>query len=287
MIKKGWKEKIEQFLDIKILTFDNITNSISGQTYHAKTNETSYFIKIAESSLLQSELHGLTTIAESSTVRIPKVYGITAVHSEYSALILEYIQSSTPILNNATQNKIAHIITELHKAKGEQFGLDRDNHIGALKQANTLKDSWSQFFISDRLEYMWGKALEEKSIPAEWTIHFSNYLRKLSDHLDSVNVSPTLLHGDLWSGNMLFDKQNNPVLIDPAVYYGHGEVDLAMMDLFGGFGNKVFEEYNIYSDVSDGFEFRKKAYQLYYLLVHVRLFGSAYLKPVQDTIINR
>ena len=284
MVNLDWKEKVEHFLDLEVFHCEKITNSVSGQTYKVKTSQGHFFIKIAESSLLQSELHGLTTIAESSKVRIPQVFGITPVQSGYSALILEYIQSSTPVLNNATQNKIAEILIELHNTKGEQFGLDRDNHIGALKQVNTPKDSWSQFFISSRLEYMWDQALGEKSIPPEWTIHFSNYLNKLSDHLDTIRVTPTLLHGDLWSGNMLFDEQHNPVLIDLAIYYGHGEVDLAMMDLFGGFGNQVFDAYHSSSEVHEGFGFRKQAYQLYYLLVHVRLFGSAYLKPVHDII---
>jgi protein-ribulosamine 3-kinase len=284
MVRNEWKEKIEQFLNLKVLSFDNITNSVSGQTYHIKTNQGSNFIKIAASNLLESELHGLTTIADSSTVRTPQVFGITPVHSDYSALILEYIQSDTPTFNITTEKNIAHTITELHKVKGDQFGLDRDNHIGALKQVNALKTSWSQFFISTRLEYMWDQAITEKSVPPEWTIHYTSYLNKLSDHLDSIHVIPTLLHGDLWSGNMLFEEENNPVLIDPAIYYGHGEVDLAMMDLFGGFSNRVFDEYQSSFEIPDGFEFRKKAYQLYYLLVHVRLFGSAYLKPVYETI---
>ncbi len=173
----------------------------------------------------------------------------------------------------------------LHRYPAEAPGLDHDNFIGPLPQPNRPCDSWPEFYAERRLRPRLEEALSGGKAPPRWRARFEDLFRALADLIPDEPMSR--LHGDLWGGNLLVGPRGEPCLIDPAVYAGHREVDLAMMRLFGGFGTRVFQSYQESYPLQDGHEQRVHLYQLYPLLVHVNLFGSGYVSSVERALRNR
>ena len=167
---------------------------------------------------------------------------------------------------------LARMLAKLHRTTGPRFGWHRDNWIGGTPQINSWRDDWATFFVECRIEPQ--LALARKN---GYSIDFSSNL--LEDH----KPEPSLLHGDLWSGNAGFIEEG-PVIFDPAVYYGDREADLAMTELFGGFPARFYDAYNEAFPLPDGYETRKHLYNLYHLLNHLNLFGSGYLGQVERTL---
>ena len=167
---------------------------------------------------------------------------------------------------------LARLLATLHRKTGPRFGWHRDNFIGATPQINTWRDDWATFFLECRIQPQ--LALARKSgFPIQVSLHL------LNDH----KPEPSLLHGDLWSGNAGFIDEG-PVLFDPAVYYGDRETDLAMTELFGGFPAQFYDAYNEAFPLPAGYETRKHFYNLYHLLNHLNIFGAGYLAQVQRTL---
>jgi fructosamine-3-kinase len=164
----------------------------------------------------------------------------------------------------------------------DQFGLHQDNFIASLGQDNTTNTSWTKFFIENRLEPLIGKAFYDSLISEKFLYRF----REIYAKLESIfpKEKPALLHGDLWSGNVLRDNSGNPALIDPAVYYGNREMDLAFSRLFGGFDEGFYQAYEAVFPLEPDFEIRTDIYNLYPLLVHLHLFGKSYLSGIEKTI---
>lgn len=163
---------------------------------------------------------------------------------------------------------LAQMLATLHRETGPRFGWHRDNWIGGTPQINTWHDDWADFFLECRLRPQASRAGLE--LPD---------LRLLENH----RPQPSLLHGDLWSGNAGFIDEG-PVIFDPAVYYGDREADLAMTELFGGFPREFYSAYRKIYPLDAGYETRKHLYNLYHLLNHLNLFGSGYLAQVQRTL---
>ena len=166
---------------------------------------------------------------------------------------------------------LAQMLAKLHRTTGPRFGWHRDNFIGATPQINDWRDDWATFFHECRIRPQ--LALAKKNgidLPAP---------PKLQGH----NPHPSLLHGDLWSGNAGFTAEG-PVLFDPAVYYGDREADLAMTELFGGFPARFYEAYDEAYPLPEGYETRKHLYNLYHLLNHLNIFGEGYLAEVRRTL---
>ena len=162
-----------------------------------------------------------------------------------------------------------------------KFGFFQDNFIGARPQKNTLCESWISFFRDNRL------APQFSAADRYFTAEDRARNQKLLDHLEDFLVEPeypSLLHGDLWSGNVMCGADGKAMLIDPACYVGHREADLAMTELFGGFPPKFYEAYREAAPLQPGYETRRDLYNLYQLLNHLNLFGSAYLQPVLSII---
>ncbi len=167
----------------------------------------------------------------------------------------------------------------LHKISTSQFGWDSDNFIGSLHQSNKTHDTWPDFYVSERLLPQLQLTVDQGllsvgDVPSEHTM--LSVMATLCPQ-----VKPSLLHGDLWSGNYLISKDGIPYLIDPAVYRGHSEIDIAMSKLFGGFGASFYQVYNEVIPADNFSNDRIKIYQLYYLLVHLNLFGRSYYSGVK------
>ena len=236
-----------------------------------------------------AEAAGLTAIAKTKAIGTPEILCTGTDDGEdvgYSFLLLKYIKSAKPAKNY--WEDFAQNLAAMHKAdtgvfleKGESFGFFQDNFIGSRPQANTPSDSWISFFREHRLEPQF------KSADSYFESEDRSKITKLLDHLEDFLIEPdkpSLLHGDLWSGNVMCGPDGKAMLIDPACYVGHAEADLAMTELFGGFPQNFFEAYREANPLQPGYENRRDLYNLYQLLNHLNLFGPSYLGPVLSIV---
>ncbi len=225
------------------------------------------------------EADGLEMLRRPGALYVPNV-----VHSGragmFQFLLLEFISQS--VRRENYWDEFGRSLAQLHQQSSTQYGLDQDNYIGSLRQKNTLTSSWIRFFIDARLRPQLQTGLERRSIDYTLTAKFEALFEKLPSLLPEER--PSLLHGDLWSGNLMTTSAGRPCLIDPAVYFGHREVDLAMTQLFGGFDDRFFDAYNECYPLITGYEDRLPLYNLYPLLVHVNLFGGGYKAQVEQVL---
>lgn len=225
--------------------------------------------------MFEAEAKGLQLLEATKSFKIPKVIALGEMDS-YSYLIIEYISPGRPSTNY--WHDFAEKLTALHKTSQPQFGLDHDNYIGSLTQYNKPAATASEFYILQRLEPQLKLAIEKG-------FSFSNLDRFFKNIAEVItNEVPALIHGDLWNGNYLISEKGNAVLIDPAVAYAPREMDLAMMQLFGGFPSEVFSTYIEIFPLTENWKERISLWQLYYLLVHLNLFGVGYLSQVKNII---
>jgi fructosamine-3-kinase len=222
--------------------------------------------------MFEAEAHGLAWLAEANAIRIPRVLAVGSGASPF--LVLELIEPARSTVR-AFDEHLGRGLANLHRSGAPGFGLDRSNYIGSLPQSNRAHGSWAEFYRSERLAPMIARAFDRGDVPAALRSKLDLVLERM-EALVGPNEPPSRLHGDLWGGNLHRDCDGEPVLIDPAVYGGHREIDLAMMRLFGGFSERVFDAYAEAFPLADGASDRVPLYQLYPLLVHVNLFGSSY-----------
>lgn len=225
------------------------------------------------------EANGLRRLASAgSGLRVPEAVGEGMTPARWSWLALEWLEPSS----RRNVGELATGLAAMHRAgKDSRWGAEGDGFIGALAQDNQPASSWPEFWWKRRLgpQLALPGAARVRSAP-EWAV----LERRLPEILTAgEEEGPALLHGDLWSGNVLW-TDDGPALIDPACYNGHREVDLAMGELFGGLGEGFMEAYTAAYPLRPGYEARRGVYQLYYLLVHVNLFGSAYVTPSLSTL---
>lgn len=228
--------------------------------------------------MFEAETKGLQLLKNTNTFKIPKIIGCSK-NENHSYLLLEYINSGTKNqnFNDIFGNKLA----QLHQTTSTTFGLDHNNYIGSLKQYNVCNiHKASHFYIEKRLKPQFALATKKGFAFNNLSAFYKNCMIEIPDE------KPALIHGDLWNGNFLVDKSSNPCLIDPAVCYAPREMDLAMMQLFGGFSKRIFEVYNESFPLKSNWENRQDLWQLYYLLVHLNLFGGGYYNQVK-AIINK
>ena len=247
--------------------------------YKVQTERKSYLLKVNLSkdalTMFQKEKRGLETIALTKTISTPKVYACDKFKSE-AFLLMEFIESKLP--SNFDFNNLGSKLAELHQVTNDCFGLEHNNFIGSLHQNNSQHSNWADFYTKERLlpQLQLAKRnglLSDRECPRENSIN--EKLKELC-----FDIKPSLLHGDLWNGNYLISKSGIPYLIDPAVYFGHHEVDIAMSKLFGGFGDEFYKSYYNTFPPDSKTASRIEIYQLYYLLVHLNLFGRSYSASV-------
>ncbi|MCF7568577.1 fructosamine kinase family protein [Sabulilitoribacter arenilitoris] len=272
------KPLLSNLLNETITKVSSVSGGDISQAYKIYTTKNSYFLKLNSASTLnmfQAEAYGLELIAKTNTIKTPKVIAFDSFENS-AFLLMEFIESKRATAEDF--KLLGEQLATLHKCTSDSFGLDKDNYIGSLPQSNSAHKTWVKFYTHERLlpqlELAQQKGLLSVSeCPSEQ--HIKNHLELLFK-----GIKPSLLHGDLWSGNYLISKNSEPYLIDPAVYYGHNEVDIAMTKLFDGFGNAFYESYHSYFPLDENTSARIDIYQLYYLLVHLNLFGSSYYGSV-------
>ncbi|WP_370391343.1 fructosamine kinase family protein [uncultured Winogradskyella sp.] len=270
---------LEDILNTSIVSYRPLSGGDISAVFKIETKTGAYVLKCGakeKTSLFEAEAQGLNLIAKTQTIATPKVIAVGA-HHETPYLLMEFIASKTP--EKEDYNKLGNQLAQFHNCYAEQFGLSSDNFIGSLFQKNTPSKNWIDFYSINRLGVQFELAVSQgllnpKEIPSQKEI--KNVLKSLCS-----DVKPSLLHGDLWSGNYIIAKDGTPYLIDPATYYGHAEVDIAMTKLFGGFGSHFYEAYHDVIPISNHYNERIDLYQLYYLLVHLNLFGRSYYNSVQ------
>jgi len=231
------------------------------------------------SGMFEAEARGLRWLEEADAIRVPRVI---AVSDEVPAFLA--LELLTPAKRRADfDENLGRSLATLHAFGAPSFGLDHDNFIGRLPQSNTVSDDWAAFYWSSRLEPQLRLAADRGLVDAAMRSSFDALARALSTRV-GPKEPPSRLHGDLWGGNLHVDETGQAALIDPAVYGGHREVDLAMMRLFGGFGERVFAAYREAWPLAPGAAERVSVYQLYPLLVHVNLFGGSYVASVRRAL---
>ena len=270
---------ISSLLNEDILNLVPISGGDISLAYKVQTERKSYFLKVNLSkyalTMFQKEKRGLETIALTKTISTPIVYACDKFKSE-AFLLMEYIESKRP--NAEDFSRLGNALAKLHQCTSKTFGLKEDNFIGSLPQSNKQNTSWLDFYTQERLIPQLELA-KQRGLLSEYECPSEQIIKEKLEDLFYI-VKPSLLHGDLWSGNYLISKSGIPYLIDPAVYYGHNEADIAMSKLFGGFGEDFYKAYySIYPNDSKTAS-RIEIYQLYYLMVHLNLFGRSYFASV-------
>ncbi|HEX5172381.1 MAG TPA: fructosamine kinase family protein [Cyclobacteriaceae bacterium] len=225
--------------------------------------------------MFRVESNGLKLLSSAGAIRVPRVLG-PGEHEGHQFIVMELIQAKNRSLNY--WDLLGQELATLHKASSPYFGLDENNYMGSLPQFNEQKISWIEFFSTQRLDVQLKLAINSHAAPISLIEKFHALYEKLPTLL--TEEKPSLVHGDLWSGNLITDENGNPCLIDPAVYYGNREVDLAMTHLFGGFDDEFYQSYQNAFPLPPGLQERIDIYNLYPLLVHVNLFGQSYLHQV-------
>jgi fructosamine-3-kinase len=234
-----------------------------------------YFLKsgVSVDDVFLKEANGLNELANSKAIHIPKV-----VLVDDKFLLLEFISSSRMIPTFWEDFGVKFAL--MHKFTSDKFGFFEDNYIGNTVQVNIPNEkeanSWEDFYFNKRLLFQVKLAEKSNLLSAEFIKLFSQLEKKYHQIMQSDNESPSLLHGDLWSGNFIVDAKGEACLIDPAVYYGNREADLAMTKLFGGFDYEFYQAYNREYPLQDGWQYREAIYKLYHVINHINLFGSSY-----------
>jgi len=269
--------------DFQILSKRNVHGGCINQAYLLESNDVNYFVKVNHLSSLSnfnSEMAGLKALKSTNTIRVPEAIAV-GTHNNNSYLILEALQLS----GTGAIEDFAAALAHLHNSYGSEFGFSEDNYIGATKQINKTNSDWVTFFYQNRISYQFD-LLEQK-----YDIHYMrNKEKQLEKKIKSLfadySPHPSLLHGDLWQGNYSFDQQGNPVIFDPACYYGDHEADLAMLELFGNPGSSFFRAYQRHFPIDDGYQQRKTLYNFYHILNHANLFGNNYLGQAESMMVT-
>ena len=226
-----------------------------------------------------AEAEGLRELDQAGAIRVPKVLGCVSSGNE-SMLALEWIDFE--IAGSETEAKLGKQLAKQHRICQDRFGWSRNNTIGATPQPNAWSDDWVKFYGEQRLAHQLDLAAK-KGFHGELQIDGRTLLDNLGYFYSEYWPEPSLLHGDLWGGNWAA-AGGEPVVFDPAVYYGDRESDIAMTRLFGGFGESFYEAYEEAWPMAPGHKERVRLYQLYHMLNHLNLFGSGYLGRAQELI---
>jgi hypothetical protein len=272
-------EKIASRHNLELLEVSPLSGGDINAVFLLKCTSEKYVLKLNSAAqfpeMFEAEAKGLRLLSHSNSFTIPKVVGHGIV-AEASYLLLEYIPPGAP--QQGFWNEFSEKLAALHQTSSLRFGLDHSNYIGSLKQQNNWQEDAPKFYISERLE-------PQLKLADERGFHFSNlnsFYKNISEEIPSE--PPALIHGDLWNGNYLASSTSAPVLIDPAVAFAPREMDLAMMSLFGGFPSEVIERYHEIFPLAENWKDRISLWQLYYLLVHLNLFGASYRSRVETIL---
>lgn len=285
----GLKEAVSEQLtgitgnEVEIISQNTIGGGCINKCLHLNTTAGPFFIKwnIASKfpNMFEAEAKGLNLLRGKCGIKVPEVYKAGTAGGK-SFLIMEYFETGAG--NALFFEEFGSELAQLHQNSSKHFGLEHENYIGSLSQLNNRIADWNGFFIENRLKPQIKLSLDGGFFNKNDINRFENLYREL----DSIfpKEKPSLLHGDLWSGNFMIHKSGNAAYMDPAVYYGHREAELSFTTLFGGFDPSFYHAYDLAFPLENGFRQRIDIYNLYPLLVHVNLFGWGYVGQVKNII---
>jgi fructosamine-3-kinase len=241
-----------------------------------------YFLKINEASaweMFEAEQEGLAELGAAAAVRVPETIACGAAAGT-AFLLMEFLDLGGRA--DAAGARLGRLLATQHAKTADAFGWHRNNTIGSTPQRNEWDEDWVGFFGQQRLGYQLDLACEANA--SRLRDRGDSLLEKLPQFFDGYHIEPSLLHGDLWGGNWGVTPEGEPVIFDPAVYYGDREADVAMTHLFGGFGPEFYAAYEAAWPLDTGFKTRRDLYNLYHVLNHLNLFGGSYLQQVADLL---
>ncbi len=249
----------------KVLSSSPLSGGCIGNSYRVRTIDCEYFVKhYTKAGISREEAHGIKELAGSQSAKIPEL-----INFDDHFIVLEFITQNPRVAD--FQKKLGKDLARLHNSGNSQYGFYEDNHIGSTPQKNAYKKQWINFYIENRLDYQVAISKDKHII--------NNYEKlriKIPEILEDSEEPPCLIHGDLWSGNVISNEKGEPVLIDPAAYYGHRELELAMTQLFGGFTGEFYSSYNDEYPLKKDWKKRQDIYKLYHILNHFNIFGQSY-----------
>jgi fructosamine-3-kinase len=267
----------------RFLTYRSVRGGDVNEAYELEFEKGALFLKTNASEalpgLFPKEAAGLKRLAAAGGLAIPEVVLVDELEGQ-EFLVLEWIQ--TGLKPKHYWLDFAAGLAQIHRQSKPFFGLEEDNYIATLNQSNQAHSNWADFWANQRIEPLFARARDQGYFGKEASAMISRYLHLTEELIPEE--PPSLLHGDLWGGNHLVGANGKAYLIDPAIYYGHREVDLAMMQLFGGFPHEAFEAYQQLFPLEPGWSKRLAFHQVYPLLVHVNLFGTAYASQTLSVI---
>ena len=272
-----------QHLGLDIKDAEKVHGGDINEAFCLQGSETKYFLKINNAvqypGRFLKEANGLDTLRKCPSLLLPKVIKHGTLE-DVQYLLLEWMDEGTPAAD--AQHDLGSNIARMHQTSQEYFGFTEDNYIGSIPQKNTPTETWSDFYTQCRI-------LPLVKILADTNVFSKADVAQATSFCTSVGKifpieTPSILHGDLWGGNYLIASSGYASLIDPAVYFGHREMDIGMTRLFGGFSNDFYTGYNEVFPLEKGWEKRLPFTQLYPLLVHAVLFGGHYVNNVRTIL---
>ncbi|MES0370766.1 MAG: fructosamine kinase family protein [Mariprofundaceae bacterium] len=259
----------------KIINRSSVSGGSINSAFRVDTERHSYFVKLNQESLLpmfEAEAEGLDELRKPSAIRVPEPVLSGAGHG-YAWIVTEYIPFGRG--GGDSEALFGQQFAALHRYSSDRFGWHRDNTIGSTPQINPWGSDWVEFYRDHRLGFQLGLAASN-GFKGSLQTKGERLMADLGSYFDSYSPEPSLMHGDLWGGNKGVDEDGNPVIFDPAVYYGDREADLAMTSLFGGFSSHFYGAYDEAWPLDPGYQTRKTLYNLYHILNHANLFGGGY-----------
>ena len=227
---------------------------------------------------LEREAYMLRYLRAESDLPVPEVY-----HGSETLLLMQFVEGNSRFSRGAERHA-AELLAALHGITADAYGHEQDTLIGSLGQPNPWTESWVEFFRDRRLLYLAGVAHDSGRLPVEDLKRVERLAERLDEYLED-SERPSLVHGDVWSANVLARGDRIVAFLDPAIYHADPEIELSFISLFNSFGEPFFERYAEIRGIREGFiEERRDLYNLYPLLVHVYFFGGGYLGSVQDTL---
>jgi len=267
-------------------TIQAISGGDINEAYYVQSKNREFFVKLNRSvaaAFFEFEKMGLDRIRQSGTIHVPDVYGIfTDEHHEIPMLWMEWVTGEK---SNFTDDWLGERLAVMHRTKGKAFGLDGKSFIGKLEQDNQILNNWLSYYRDYRLAGQLETGINRKTVTGKRNELLTALIEQIHRWIPEKPI-PSLLHGDLWGGNWMVGKEGNPYLIDPSILYGDHEFEIAFTELFGGFSQQFYESYTSVFPLSDTYHDKKPLYQLYYLLVHLNMFGETY-GPSVDRILHR
>lgn len=273
------KEALERQFELNIQAQFPVSGGCIHRACALDSSEGKLFVKwnrASEALQFEAEVQGLMRLRSVAALPVPQIWGPVS-SPNYAGLVLAYLEPTRRCADFWAQ--LGTGLAALHRHHQAYFGLEESNYIGRLPQRNQPHSSWAEFFAEERLWPLALQAFDAQLLPLTQLRQMESLLVRLPQLMpESI---PSLLHGDLWTGNLLAGPQGMPYLIDPAVYYGEREAELAFTRLFGGFDPCFYQAYEAVWPLPSGWQARVDLFNLYPLLVHLNLFGSAYLGQIQ------